>query len=100
MTLLPPANDTLKARLKRALHPGSGWCMCCGMPWAAVETHETRYGEGFESCFPLCENCWTELGSPEARIEYYKMLIDSWELDLPVDEDKKRNIQMAVANGG
>lgn len=74
-----------------------------------VREHVTHYRftviDGYsypkEGCFPLCEGCWSELASPEARIEYYKMLIDSWELGgHPVDEDKKKDIQMAVANGG
>lgn len=70
------------------------------MPWGAVEEHVTKY-TSTTGCFPLCEGCWTELEVPEARIEYYKMLIDSWELSgNEVTEDTKKDIQMAVANGG
>lgn len=36
---------------------------------------EIMYGEG---CFPLCEGCWQELKTPEARLPYYEALLKDW----------------------
>jgi hypothetical protein len=92
-------HDSLVARLMRLSHPGYSWCLRCGRPWPNVTSHSTDYGGG-RGCFPLCQSCWDILGSPEARIEYYAMLIAKWESDHPVEEDTKMAIQKAVANGG
>lgn len=94
-----PTHDSLNAYLARMLDQNRGWCLRCGMPWGAVEHHTTWYSERV-GCSPLCEGCWTILGAPEARIEYYKTLIDRWESHATVSEDDKRDIQRAVANGG
>lgn len=99
MTWPMPTHDSLKAKLSRTFHPNYGWCMRCGFVWANVEAHHTKYNAA-SSCFPLCESCWTLLGCPEARIEYYAALIQMWEINHPVEEDTKREIQRAVANGG
>lgn len=53
------------------------------------------------SCFPLCETCWTGLGTPEARLPYYRVLWNEWigdgsEPD-PADWDA---IEAAVRAGG
>ena len=95
-----PTHDSLRARMERATHPSYSWCMRCGRPWRTVEEHVTSYTAA-KGCFPLCKGCWELLGSPEARIEYYAMLIDYWAgLGCPIDEDEKRAMQIAVANGG
>lgn len=99
MTWLEPTHDSLSAKAARFMSPGLSWCLRCGMPWNLVKSHETRY-RITSGCFPLCEDCWAHLGHPEARIEYYKALIDKWEsLGPPVDPEVKRDIQRAVANG-
>lgn len=104
----PPTHDSRKAILSRLRSPGYGWCGRCGMPWSKVKGHDTSYGrycrdkesQG-KGCFPLCEGCWQELGSPEARIEYYKRLVDRWIEDgCKVTEDEMQAIKRAVANGG
>lgn len=96
----PPTHDTFLAQSLRIATPSSGYCLRCGWPWRLVKIHDTKYNIN-SGCFPLCERCWTDLGNPEARIEYYKALIDAWDADgPPVDEDRKREIQRAVANGG
>lgn len=85
--------------MERIRSPGSGYCGRCGRPWTKVKPHITDYNK-HSGCFPLCKGCWAILGCPEARIEYYAALIARWEQDLSVDEDRKREIQRAVANGG
>lgn len=96
---VPPTHDSVVAKTLRAAAPGYGFCYRCGWPWKFTKGHTTDYSI-VKGCFPLCEKCWLKLGCPEARIPYYKMLIDRWELDLPVAEEEKRAIQRAVANGG
>lgn len=103
--MYPISDDTVKAYRARQENPGWGYCGRCGMPWNLVETHTTYYTTT-SGCFPLCEECWTALGCGEARIEYYKALIDHWEYladtseNTPhVSEDTKRDIMKAVANG-
>lgn len=99
MTWPTPTHDSLVAKLCRLGSPGYSHCLRCGMPWNTVEHHSTWYAKS-SACFPLCESCWQLLGSPEARVEYYKTLIDYWARDLPVSEQTARDIQKAVANGG
>lgn len=41
------------------------------------EWHDSIVAGGM-ACFPLCESCWQELGTPEARLPYYRALVDSW----------------------
>lgn len=95
-----PTHDSTRARIARACAPGYSYCMRCGMPWNRVDGHTTRYTET-SGCFPLCEGCWTLLGHPEARIEYYAALIDEWErCDYPIDAEKRAAIGRAVANEG
>ena len=94
-----PTHDTLKSRAGRAVSPGWGYCLRCGLPWRFVEGHTTWYTET-SGCFPLCAGCWQMLGSPEARIEYYAEMIRGWEKQHPVSDDTRRAIQRAVANEG
>lgn len=55
-------------------------------------------------CFPLCKGCWVKLGTPEARLPYYRRLIDEWvEQDRPQDESSELKwpaIRAAVMAGG
>lgn len=97
-----PTHDTPNAVFLRKLFPGKSYCFKCGRPWGApgVKGHETQYSQT-SACFPLCEECWFNLEVPEARIEYYKMLIDNWaEIGWPVSEETQQDILKAVANGG
>ena len=94
-------HDSLHAKTERLMSPDKSWCLRCGRPWSRVEPHSTQYTP-FSACFPLCEDCWSLLGNPEARIEYYKMLIDSWnaECRYELDEEEILEIGKAVDNGG
>ena len=49
-----------------------------------MERHSTMYSDG-SGCFPLCESCWQELGTPEARMPYYRELWESWLDSTPLD---------------
>lgn len=95
----PPTHDSLKAKAARALAGGQSYCGRCGMPWGSVEAHTTWYREN-HGCFPLCEGCWTLLGHPEARIEYYATMLAVWEQDRPVKPETRQAIGRAVAEGG
>jgi hypothetical protein len=110
---IKPTHDSAKARALRVVNRGMGYCYRCGMPWNLIEPHITNYKFG-SGCFPLCEECWTTLGCPEARIEYYEMLYNKWwsmrhEKGPLIDEqhdeylqeliDDKALIGKAVANG-
>lgn len=28
--------------------------------------------------FPLCESCWEDLGTPEARLPFYELCVAEW----------------------
>lgn len=69
--------QSMRARAERLIAPGYSWCFHCGRPWKFVKGHTTDYGDG-HGCFPLCETCWSELETPEARLPYYRVLWNSW----------------------
>lgn len=73
----PPTHDSLKAKAARLLYPDYSYCLRCGQPWQTVTPHSTNYATQF-ACFPLCETCWTELGTPNKRLPYYRTLADQW----------------------
>lgn len=94
-----PTHDTPRAKMLRLIAPGYSWCLRCGVPWKFTREHVTNYSST-SGIFPLCKYCWTLLGSPEARIEYYKMLVDDYEAKgYGLSNDAKMDIQRAVANG-
>lgn len=98
------------------LTPGFSQCGCCGGYWNVVESHTTTYSQttqlatvtidgkeagftpvGFSmGCFPLCEVCWERLGTPTARLPYYRALYEDWH----APEEKWEVIQLAVLAGG
>jgi hypothetical protein len=85
-------------RISRLVSPGYGWCYKCRTTWNFVEGHITNY-KGGRGCFPLCEKCWWGLGTPEARLPYYRMLWDSW-TSMGGTEDKEwSDIERAVLEG-
>lgn len=63
-------------------------CQCCGICWYFMLVnpfwkkylggeHTTPFGDG-HGCFPLCESCWQDLGTPEARLPFYEKLFSEW----------------------
>lgn len=81
MTWPPPTHDTIRARIARARAPRYSYCLRCGFPWSRVEGHSTPYRfykSGEAGCFPLCEDCWRMLDTPEARWPYYEALLRHW----------------------
>jgi hypothetical protein len=85
----------------RKMYTMYGTCKRCGTPWSHCEGHTTQINNA-QGVFPLCEDCWSELETPEARLPYYAMLWMEWEaqdangtLDPLIWED----IKIAVAAG-
>jgi hypothetical protein len=94
-----PTHDSERAATERAASPGFSWCFRCGRPWNHVVGHSTRYTE-HSGCFPLCESCWTRLGHPEARIPYYRTLIEEWDRSgCTLPDEERRAIGRAVTEG-
>lgn len=62
--------------------PGFGRCMRCVTPWRFVRGHTTEYGDHGSGMFPLCEDCWQELGTPEARLPFYRVVWEQWCVDI------------------
>jgi len=64
------------AELQEVASMGLGACGRCQRKWGEGNYgHSTMYDE-HRGCFPLCENCWRELATPDARLPYYRQLID------------------------
>jgi hydrogenase maturation factor HypF (carbamoyltransferase family) len=78
--------------------PGYSSCMRCGITWKFTKEHSTSYNE-HSGCFPLCEHCWQELGTPENRLIYYQQLWAEWSLYAPMPEEKWDAIEKAVYEG-
>jgi len=66
------------ARIRNAagVIAGYGGCYRCGDTWNWKTAHSTPYEEG-RACFPLCEECWSEL-TPDERLPYYEELVAVW----------------------
>lgn len=99
----------LRAAIERALAPGYGTCGHCGRPWKFAEGHMTPYAQG-RRCFPLCEDCWSDLATPEARLPFYRDLHRRWVLGWafdpfpPVSDEHRashcwENVERAVMEG-
>ena len=86
-------------RLSKLLAPGYGWCLRCETTWPFVEHHSTDYTPT-RGCFPLCEECWTDLGDPLHRLPYYEELLRRWADDVPVDIETWQQVRDAVLAGG
>jgi len=68
-------------------HSTWGYCLRCGVPWGGrgkAEYHQTWFGKklsfskGTYGLFPLCQACWTELGTAARRLPFYRMLLRKW----------------------
>lgn len=87
----------MRQAIGRALHlaaPTFGWCYRCLIPWKFCDGHSTRYSAS-SGCFPLCENCWSEL-SAEQRLPFYEQLCNAW----GSDADERTAIRSAVLTEG
>lgn len=78
--------------------PNYGCCGACGGFWNVVEGHHTFYTSG-RGCFPLCEQCWTDLATPAARLPYYRDLFDHWCESSPHPASQWEAIEHAVLAG-
>jgi hypothetical protein len=77
--------------------PGYGSCYSCGRTWNICKGHDTNYTPG-TGCFPLCEPCWKSM-TPEQRLPFYQMLIQSWRQWSPVEKEQEDAIIKAVLEG-
>lgn len=76
-----------------------GGCENCKRSWKWVQHHATMYTAS-SGTFPLCERCWRELATPEARLPYYKALFDqNMTYKIPDYETKWPLIEAAVREG-
>ncbi len=68
---------------------GSNWgyCLRCARPWGGrgkTEPHQTWFGKrligtrGAFGIFPLCEDCFVELGTAARRLPFYRRLQRKW----------------------
>lgn len=85
VSLLLP-HQKLSNRSPIAPRFGDG-CGKCGDKWEqTIGKHETPYEWTMEGTvsgglFPLCEMCWSKLGTPEKRMPYYQALVHEWAKD-------------------
>lgn len=93
-----PTHDSWRATHDRRTHPGMSWCLRCGWTWGSVTGHNTPYGGGGSSCFPLCVDCWQML-TPAEREPYYFAMMRGWEEWDRVGEDTVFAIIAAVRAG-
>jgi hypothetical protein len=86
--------------LTRLLAPGFGRCGRCGITWVFARYHVTEESGG-NGCFPLCEVCWTALETPERRMPYYLLMVQSWQGESPHKnyEERWASIREAVLVG-
>lgn len=63
--------------LSRLLAPSYGACFRCKTSWRFAKPHVTAYEPG-RAVHPLCERCWKELATPEARYVFYGRFLTAW----------------------
>ncbi len=79
------------AHIEKLLSPNWGTCNRCDRPWNHVERHTTHIlgvstleyrgtelVQVFISIASICETCWLELETVEARLPFYRMTFDGW----------------------
>lgn len=79
--LTAPREARRKARNAQGRTLGFGGCKCCGDTWDWKISHDTplENSSTMSACFPLCEECWQRLGTPENRWPYYEAMVNEWE---------------------
>lgn len=64
-----------------------GYCLRCARPWGGkgkTKYHETWLKRrlagtsGLRGLYPLCEDCFAELGTTERRLPFYRRLQRKW----------------------
>ena len=80
----------------RLVSPGYSSCYRCARPWTVCKGHSTHYSE-WSGCFPLCEECWSEL-TPETRLPFYQRLYTEWQRQ-GYSGDDWQAIERAVLDG-
>jgi hypothetical protein len=96
-------------RLKQVWHRSPwGYCLRCGRSWANenLQRHETWFGKklpgtrGTYGVFPLCEECWTELGTTARRLPFYRRLFRKWKKSYVAEPHQWHEIEKAVEKDG
>lgn len=78
--------------------PRLSGCLCCGRTWHVAKCHPTVYYAG-GGCFPLCEDCWSDLTVAE-REPYYLQLYEMWlRQGRERSEEEWQAIHQAVMDG-
>lgn len=95
--MIPLAERIAYARAVRHHYPNYSACGRCELPWAVCDSHITDYDER-HGCFPLCEDCWQELETPDARLPFYMAMCDWWETMSEADDERRETIRRAVLN--
>lgn len=75
--------NRLKGIQSRLANPGIAGCLRCWRAWKIVKGHITEYGDEGKGCFPLCVECWVELG-PGNRFPFYEKLYHRWLREAPM----------------
>lgn len=70
-------------------------CGRCGAPYDGTQEHQTQYKNNW-FIFVLCEHCWRELKTPEARMPYYRGSFDYNESMFKQEDGKWEAISNAV----
>ena len=83
----------------QAMSPGISWCYRCETPWTFVKSHTTQITRT-QGCFPLCEQCWSELETPRARMPFYRAMWESWSADGVSSATEWALIEAAVLGEG
>jgi hypothetical protein len=84
--------------IMQVLFPSYGCCGRCHFPWSLVRLHLTPVGNTL--MFALCEDCWSELQTPEHRAPYYREVFNKWMAESRLGESEWPAIQSAVFHEG
>ena len=77
-------------------YPNTSHCGRCNLNWHSCKLHNTSFTKQ-SGCFPLCEDCWEELKTPQNRLPYYTQLFHEWGGE---SVETWNNIKQAVLDGG
>lgn len=75
-----------------------GTCGRCGESWKTAKPHSTQFDQ-FRGCFPLCQPCWSDLATPDARLPFYESLVAMWRTMGPIPDADHAAIVAAVMAG-